>query len=153
MHAADSGITVQFWETGCLTLVRWEYRDSKHKFLKLVFKRSDKWSHSYVHAFTSGTMLGTWHYIKFYDCRSTSGWWLMTMTSGSMIIDPFPHLFFFFLLCSEVLGWYDVLQDPVTKGQMFHKPLDSGTRQGLTYRKFKIIFSLLFSSSHGQSLT
>ena len=96
MHAADSGITVQFWETGCLTLVRWEYRDSKHKFLKLVFKRSDKWSHSYVHAFTSGTMLGTWHYIKFYDCRSTSGWWLMTMTSGSMIIDPFPHLFFFF---------------------------------------------------------
>lgn len=100
MHAANSGIAVQFWNR-CLTLVRWDYRDNKHKFLKLVFERSDKWSHRTSMPLLLEQyllLLGTWHYIVLWLQKHLDGdWWLWPVDPRSL---SFPHLF---LLRSDVL--------------------------------------------------
>lgn len=58
-------------------------------------------------------LLGTWHYIKFFDCRSTTGWWLMTMTSGSIIIDPFHTFFYCAVMFLVDMMFYKILRQRV----------------------------------------
>lgn len=84
-------------------------------------------------------LLGIWHHTKFFGSRGTSGWCLITYDQQIHDSRPFPTPF---SLCSGTLDWYDVLQAPMTMGQMFHKLLAYGTRQGLTYRKGKFIPNL-----------